>query len=84
MGTETQDPGSQPKPTPPGVLPPDEGQDVPKTGRDPSDPLDQDAADDDVPGEDDGDEGDEDETGKIELPGATGQGDQRDPSIPPA
>lgn len=73
MGTETQDPGSQPKPTPPGVLPPDEGQDVPKT-----------AADDDVPGEDDGDAGDEDETGKIELPGATGQGDQRDPAIPPA
>lgn len=71
MGTETQDPGSQPKPTPPGVQPPpDEGQDVPKTAAD------------DVPGDDEGDEGSEDETGKIELPGEIVEGDRRDPSSP--
>jgi hypothetical protein len=58
----------------------EEGQEIPKTGRDPSEPTEQDDSN-DIPTDDDGDE-DEDETGKIELPGEDGQGDRRDVSRP--
>ena len=86
MGTETPNPGGQPKQAPPrqpGVQPPgeggkdrEEGQDIPKTGRDPSEPIEQDAQDDSPTQSDD----DEDETGKIELPGESGGDDQADRS----
>jgi hypothetical protein len=81
MGTQTSDPGGQPKQTPPGKpgsQPPnqgggadaEEGQEIPKTGGDPSsDPLEQDAEG-DIPTDEDEDE---DETGKIELPGEPNQ-----------
>jgi hypothetical protein len=60
MGTQTPDPGSQPKPTAPGKpasrQPPgsntgkdkdtEEGQDIPKTGRNPSERSEQDISDD--------------------------------------
>jgi hypothetical protein len=59
MGTQTPDPGSQPKPTAPGKpasrQPPgsntgkdkdtEEGQDIPKTGRNPSERIEQDISD---------------------------------------
>jgi hypothetical protein len=84
MGTQTPNPGGQPKQSPPGkpgVQPPreggadkdiEEGQDIPKTGRDPSEPIEQD--DEESPTDD------EDETGKIELPGEGGGDDQVDRS----
>jgi hypothetical protein len=70
MGTETPNPGSQPKQIPPGkpgIQQPgddgldkdrEEGQEIPKTGRD----------------------DDEDETGNIDLPGEGGGDDQADRS----
>lgn len=76
MGTQTPNPGSSPKQTPPakpGVQPPgggdtgkdrEEGQDIPKTGRDSSTQVDD----------------DEDETGNVELPGEGGGDDQVDRS----
>ena len=79
MGTETQNRSGQPKPTAPGKpgsrQPPDsntgtdrdEGQEIPKTGRE----------QDDSPTPDDDDE---DETGKVELPGESGGVDQADRS----
>jgi hypothetical protein len=86
MGIQTPNPRGQPEPTAPGKpgsrQPPgnntgtdqdrDEGQDIPKTGRDPSEPLEQDisdeiSSDDDV--DEDQDDADEDEVGSIELPG---------------
>jgi hypothetical protein len=70
MGTETPNPGSQPKQTPPGkpgIQQPgdddkdrEEGQDIPKTGRD--------------------EDEDENETGNIDLPGEGGGDDQADRS----
>jgi hypothetical protein len=71
MGTETPNPGKQPRQTPPGnpgVQRPDddgrdkdreEGQEIPKTGRD---------------------DDDEDETGNVDLPGEGGGDDQADRS----
>jgi hypothetical protein len=85
MGTETPNPGGQPKQPPPGnpgIQPPreddidkdiEDGQDIPKTGRDASEPTEQD--DDESPTE-----SDDDETGKIELPGEGGGDDQADRS----
>ena len=81
MGTQTQNPSGQPQPTAPGKpasrQPPesntgreedrDEGQELPKTGRE----------QDDSPTQNDDDE---DETGKIELPGEGGGVDQADRS----
>ena len=86
MGTQTPTPTGQPKPTAPGKpasrQPPDantgtekdrdEGQEIPKTGRDPSEPIEEDSNDLAI---DDDDSADEDETGSIELPG---KGDERD------
>ena len=94
MSTETPNPTGQPKQVAPGKpasrQPPDantgkekdreEGQEIPKTGRDPSEPIEQDGSN-DIPTDDDGDE-DEDETGKIELPGEGGEGDRQDRSRP--
>jgi hypothetical protein len=94
MSNETPDPSSERRQTAPGKpasrQPPDantgqeqdreEGQEIPKTGRDPSEPIEEDVAN-DIPTDDDGDE-DDDETGKIELPGEDGQGDRRDVSRP--
>jgi hypothetical protein len=96
MGTETPNPGGQPKQTAPGKpasrQPTDdnlgndqnrdreEGQEIPKTGRDPSEPIEQDVSN-DIPTDDDDDD-DEDETGTIELPGAGGEGDRQDRSTP--
>ena len=88
MGTQTPNPGGQPKQAPPGnpgVQPPDdggrgkdaeEGQDLPKTGRDPSEPIEQDVQNDSPTQDDD----DEDETGRIELPGEGRGDDQADRS----
>jgi hypothetical protein len=91
MGTETPNPGGRPNESAPGKpgsrQPPDantgiekdreEGQEIPKTGRDPSEPVEQDTLD-DVPGDDE----DEDELGNIELPGEGGAAGQRDDSRP--
>ena len=84
MGTETPNPGGQPKQTAPGKpasrQPTDdnlgndqskdreEGQEIPKTGRDPSEPIEQDVSN-DIPtdDDDDADDDDEDEAGTIEL-----------------
>jgi hypothetical protein len=98
MSNETPNPAAPGKPA--SRQPPDantgqeqdteEGQGIPKTGRDPSEPIEQDVSndiptdddmDDDVPTDDDGDE-DDDETGTIELPGEDGQGDRLDVSRP--
>lgn len=87
MSTQSPNSGGQPPPTAPGKPSsrqppesntgvqqgPDEGQELPKTGRDSSDPIeedtaDDDSADDDDVGEDD-DDADEDDLASIELPG---------------
>lgn len=100
MGTETPNPGGQPKQTAPGKpasrqptrgnvgedqnLDTDEGQEIPKTGRDPSEPIEQDVSN-DIPtdDDDDADDDDEDQTGTIELPGEGGEGSgDRDRSRP--
>jgi len=88
MGTQTPEPTGQPKPTAPGKpasrQPPgantgkeqdrEEGQEIPKTGRDPSEPIDEDVSN-DIPTDDDDDDADEDQPGSIELPA---EGDERD------
>jgi hypothetical protein len=97
MGTETPNPGGQPKQTAPGKpasrQPTDdnpgndqnrnseEGQETPRTGRDPSEPIEQYVSN-DIPtdDDDDADDDDEDETGTIELPGEGGEGDRQDRS----
>ena len=101
MGTQTPNPGGQPKQTAPGKpasrQPTDdslgkdqnrdreEGQEIPKTGRDPSEPIEQQVSN-DIPTDDDADADDDDEdlTGTIELPGEGGadEGDRRDGSRP--
>lgn len=99
MSTQTPNSGSHPKPTAPGKpasrQPTDEnlgkdrgkdseeGQEIPKTGRDPSEPIDQDVSD-DIPTDedDDADDEDEDQAGAIELPGEGGEGDRQDGSRP--
>jgi hypothetical protein len=98
MSTQTPNPGGQQKPTAPGKpasrQPPDsntgtqqdreEGQDIPKTGRDPSEPIDEDISDDISSDDDeDQDDGDEDEVGSIELPGESGDRDGSRPAGKP-
>ena len=106
MGTQTPNPGGQRRQAPP--QPPtdgskgkgtdqdrEEGQEIPKTGRDPSESIEQqvsndipsdddDDANDDDASDDDADDEDEDLTGTIELPeeGGAGEGDRRDGSRP--
>lgn len=92
MGTPT------PKPTAPGKpasrQPPDaslgqdsngdEGQELPKTGRDPLEPIEEDVAN-DIPTDDDDaddDDADEDESGTLELPGEGGKRDRLNSSSP--
>jgi len=96
MGTQTPNPGGQPKPTAPGKPgsrqplgnntgtdnDSDEGQDIPKTGRDPSEPIEQDISDDISTDDTDEDDADEDELGNIELPGEGGEDDRRKGSGP--
>src|SRR5688572_27433524 len=96
MGTETQDSGGQQQPTAPGKpasrQPPDsntgtgkdrdEGQEIPKTGRDPSEAIEQDISNDTSTDDVDEDETDEDEVGSIELPGQAREGDRLDGSGP--
>jgi len=101
MGTQTPNPGRQQKPTAPGKpasrQPPEsntgtkqdreEGQEIPKTGRDPSEPIDEDIADDissddDDDADEDQDDGDEDEAGTLELPGEGGESDPAEGSRP--
>ncbi len=85
MSNETPNPTDQPRQTAPGKpgsrQPPDAntGQ-IPKTGRDPSEPIEEDVEN-DIPTDDD-DSDEDDETGNIELPGEDGQGDRRDVSRP--
>jgi hypothetical protein len=99
MDTQTPNAGGQPKQTAPGKpasrQPTDEnlgkdqgkdseeGQEIPKTGRDPSEPIDQDLSD-DIPTDedDDADDDDEDQAGTIELPGEGGEDDRQDGSRP--
>lgn len=98
MSTQTPSPGSQPKQTPPGnpaSQPPtdggkdqdrEEGQEIPKTGRDPSEPIEHDVSN-DIPSDDDDDADDddaddEDQSGTIELPGEGGEDDRRNDSRP--
>ena len=84
MGTQSQGQGGQSNPMAPGKpssrqppesntgeqKAPDEGQKLPKTGRDSSEPIEQDIVDDDSPDNDvEDDDADEDELGNIELPG---------------
>jgi hypothetical protein len=97
MSTPTPNPGGQQKPTAPGKpssrQPPEsntgteqdreEGQEIPKTGRDPSEPIDEDIADDTSSDDNDADDADgdqddtdEEEVGTLELPG---EGGDRDP-----
>jgi hypothetical protein len=97
LGTPT------PKPTAPGKpasrQPPDantgqdrdgdEGQELPKTGRDRSEPIEEDVADDiltdDADDDDDDmddDDADEDESGTLELPGEGGERDRLNSSSP--
>ncbi len=104
MDTQTPNPPGQPAPTTPGKpasrqspaanagqeTNTEEGQEIPKTARDPSEPIEQDVADDiptdddddDVDDDDDDDDDDEDEAGSIELPGEEGTGDRLDGSRP--
>ena len=88
MGTQTPNPGRQQKPTAPGKpASREEGQEIPKTGRDPSEPIDEDIADDissddDDDADEDQDDGDEDEAGTLELPGEGGESDPAEGSRP--
>jgi hypothetical protein len=59
----------------------EEGQDIPKTGRDPSEPIDQDVSDDSL-ANDDEEEDDAGEAGNIELPDDESRGDRLDRSRP--
>ena len=95
MGTKTPKPTGEPKPTAPGKpasrQPPDantgkerdseEGQESPKTGRDPLEAIEEDASN-DIPTDGDDDDADEDETGSIELPGEGGRRDRLNGSSP--
>jgi hypothetical protein len=91
LGTPTPKPTAPGKPEsrqPPDANPGqdrdgDQGQELPKTGRDPSEPIGEDVAD-DIPtdDDDDDDDADEDESGTLELPGEGGERDRLNSSSP--